>query len=163
MQSRLEYSDLAPEGYRAMDGLEHYVHSSGIEPSLLELVKVRSSQLNGCAFCIDMHTKDARSRGETEQRLYALSAWHETPFFTDRERAALAWSDAVTCVSKMGVPDELYEQARQHFSEKELVDLTFAIVAINGWNRLAISFRTVPGSYQPGHRDTKEPTGGKTG
>lgn len=158
MQTRLKYIDLAPDGYRAMSGLEHYVRSSGIELSLLELVKLRSSQINGCAYCIDMHTRDARDRGESEQRLYALSVWHETPFFTDRERAALAWTEAVTQVSETHVPDEVYEQARKHFGEKELVDLTFAIVAINGWNRLAISFRTVPGTYQPSHNDKREPS-----
>jgi AhpD family alkylhydroperoxidase len=115
-------------------------------------VKMRASQINGCAFCLDMHSKDARAAGETEQRLYALDAWRETPFFTDRERAALAWTEAVTRVSETHVPDEIYETVRQHFTEKELVDLTLAIVAINGWNRLAISFRSVPGSYQPSKR-----------
>ncbi len=156
MQPRLKYTVLAPDAYKAMNGLERYVQSTGIEPSLLELVKLRSSQLNGCAYCIDMHTKDARARGETEQRLYALSDWHETPFFTDRERAALAWTEAVTRVSETHVPDEVYEQVRKHFGEKELVDLTMAIVVINGWNRLAISFRTVPGTYQPGPHDRKD-------
>jgi AhpD family alkylhydroperoxidase len=115
----------------------------------LELVKLRASQINGCAYCIDMHTKDARVGGETEQRLYALSAWRETPFYSDRERAAIAWTEAVTQVAEGHVPDEVYELARQHFTEKELVDLTLGIVAINGWNRLAISFRTVPGTYTP--------------
>jgi AhpD family alkylhydroperoxidase len=112
-------------------------------------MKIRASQINGCAFCLDMHSKDARVAGETEQRLYALSAWRETPFFSERERAALAWTETVTRISENHVSDEAYESVRQHFSEKELVDLTLAIVAINGWNRLAISFRTVPGSYQP--------------
>ena len=132
-----------------MLGLEKYVRSSGLEQSLLELVKFRASQINGCAYCIDMHTKDARAHGESEQRLYALTAWRETPFYTDRERAALAWTEAVTEVAQTHVPDDVYELARQHFSEKELVDLTLAIVAINGWNRLAISLRMVPGTYQP--------------
>jgi AhpD family alkylhydroperoxidase len=149
MDQRINYGNVAPEGIRALGGLEAYVRSSGIEPGLLDLVKTRASQLNRCAYCIDMHTKDARAAGETEQRLYALSAWHETPFYTDRERAALAWTDAVTLVSHASVPDELYQEARRHFSEKELVDLTLALVAINGWNRLGISFRTVPGTYQP--------------
>ena len=158
MQPRLKYSEIAPDGTRAMNGLELYVRSSGLESSLLELVKLRSSQINGCAYCIDMHTKDARAQGETEQRLYALSAWRETPFFTDRERAALAWTEAVTRVGESHVPDEVYEQVRRRFGEKELVDLTVAIVAINGWNRLAISFRTVPGTYQPGHHDKKDPS-----
>ena len=149
MQQRINYKEIAPDGYKTMAGLEQYARRSGLESSLLELVKTRASQINGCAFCLDMHTKDARAAGETEQRLYTLSAWHETPFFTDRERAALAWTEAVTKVADTHVPDEVYELARKHFSEKELVDLTLAIVAINGWNRLAIAFRTVPGSYQP--------------
>jgi AhpD family alkylhydroperoxidase len=151
MQARIAYDKAAPEGVKAMWALEHYVRHCGLEPGLLELVKFRASQINGCAYCIDMHTKDARAHGETEQRLYALSAWRETPFFTDRERAALAWTEAVTAVAQNHVPDEVYELARQHFSEKELVDLTLAVVAINGWNRLAISFRKVPGTYQLAH------------
>jgi AhpD family alkylhydroperoxidase len=152
MQSRLEYKKTAPAAYRAMRELETYVQQSDLEPSLLELVKTRASQINGCAYCIDMHTKDARARGESEQRLYALTAWEETPFFTERERAALAWTEAVTEVTKEHVPDEVYALAQQQFSEKELVDLTIAIIAINGWNRLSISFRTVPGTYQPAHQ-----------
>lgn len=147
--ARIDYGKIAREGAKAMWQLENYVHGCGLESGLLELVKFRASQINGCAFCIDMHTKDARAAGETEQRLYALTAWRETPFFTQRERAALAWTEAVTQVSTSGVPDELYEQARQHFDEKELVDLTLAIVAINGWNRMAVSFRKVPGTYEP--------------
>jgi AhpD family alkylhydroperoxidase len=149
MEPRLKYAHVAPEGYQAMRALEGYVKSSGLEPALLELVKLRASQINSCAYCIDMHTKDARAHGETEQRLYALSAWREAPFYTERERAALAWTEAVTKVFDEHVPDNVYELARKQFTEKELVDLTLAIIAINGWNRLAISFRTVPGSYQP--------------
>ncbi len=149
MEPRLNYYRSAREGIEAMRGLEDYVRGSGLEPKLLELVRLRASQINGCAYCIDMHTKDARLEGETEQRLYAVSAWEETPFYTERERAALAWTDAVTRIWEHGVPDELFEEARQHFSEKELVDLTLAVITINGWNRLAISFRSVPGSYQP--------------
>ena len=149
MEARLDYAKTAPDGLRAMFGLERYARHSGLEPALLELIKMRASQINGCAFCLDMHSKDARAAGETERRLYALNAWRETPFFNERERAALSWTEAVTRVSETHVPDEIYESVRQHFSEKELVDLTLAIVAINGWNRLAISFRTVPGSYQP--------------
>ncbi len=149
MQARLDYTKAAPEGFKAMLGLEQYARQSGLEPSLLKLVKMRASQINGCAFCLDMHSKDARIGGETEQRLYALNAWRETPFFSERERAALAWTETVTRVSETHVPDETYESVRQHFSEKELVDLTLAIIAINGWNRLAISFRSVPGSYRP--------------
>jgi AhpD family alkylhydroperoxidase len=148
MQPRIEYGKVAPGAMTAMRGLEDYVHRSGMEPSLLELVKVRASQINGCAYCLDMHTKDARAAGEKEQRLYAVAAWHEAPFFSERERAALAWTEAVTRVGQTRVPDEVYLQARQFFGEKELVDLTIAVVAINGWNRLAVAFRTVPGSYQ---------------
>ena len=149
VQSRLDYKSVAPEGYRALSGLETYVKHCGLERTLLELVKLRASQLNGCAYCIDMHTKDARAQGETEQRLYALEAWRETPFYTERERAALAWTEAVTKVSDGHVPDGVYAHARQHFAEKELVDLTLAVIAINGWNRLAISFRAAVGTYQP--------------
>jgi len=149
MQPRLNAQKAVPAAYHAMLALEMYVRKSGLEPSLLELVKMRASQINGCAFCLDMHSKDARAAGETEQRLYTLDAWRETPFFTDRERAALAWAEAVTLVSKGHVPDEVFEEARAHFTEEELVNLTMAVVTINGWNRLAISFRAVPGEYQP--------------
>ena len=149
MQSRMEYAKVAPGALTVMLGLETYVRQCGLEQPLLELVKVRASQINGCAYCVDMHTKDARAGGETEQRLSAVIVWEETPFFTERERAALAWTEAVTLVGKDHVPDEVYQQARRSFGEKELVDLTLAIIAINGWNRLAISFRAVPGAYQP--------------
>jgi AhpD family alkylhydroperoxidase len=150
MQPRIDVKKVAPAAYHAMAALEGYVRrASGLEPSLLELVRTRASQINGCAFCIDMHTKDARVAGETEQRLYALDAWRETPFFTDRERAALAWTEAVTRIADSHAPDSVYEEVRQRFTEEELVNLTMAIVAINGWNRLAISFRAVPGEYQP--------------
>jgi AhpD family alkylhydroperoxidase len=149
MDQRINYGKVAPEGIRALGGLETYLRGTGLEPGLLNLIKTRASQLNGCAYCIDMHTKDARATGETEQRLYALPAWRGTPFYTDREQAALAWTEAVTLISQGPVPDALYDKARRHFSEKELVDLTLALVAINGWNRLAIPFRTVPGTYQP--------------
>ena len=152
MQQRINYKETAPDGDKAMAGLEQYARRSGLEWSLLELVKTRASPINGCAFCLDMHTKDARAAGETEQRLHTLSAWRETPFFTDRERAALAWTEAVTRVADTHAPDDVFELARKHFSEKELVDLTLAIVAINGWNRLAIAFRTVPGTYQRAKR-----------
>jgi AhpD family alkylhydroperoxidase len=148
MDQRIDYSKVAPEGIRALGGLETYLRSSELDPGLLNLIKTRASQLNGCAYCIDMHTKDARARGETEQRLYALPAWRGTPFFTDRERAALDWTEAVTLISDEPVADPLYEEARRYFSAKELVDLTLALVAINGWNRLTIPFRTVPGTYQ---------------
>jgi AhpD family alkylhydroperoxidase len=149
MSERTDYSKVTPEGYRAMSGLERYVRGSGLEHSLLELVKLRASQINGCAYCIDMHWKDARERGESEQRLYGLMAWRESPYYTERERAALAWTEAVTLIADNHVPDDLYEEVRQYFQETELVNLTLAIVAINGWNRLAISFRTEPGTYQP--------------
>jgi len=152
MEPRIVYRTVAPGAMQAMGGLETYARHSGIEPSLLELARLRASQINGCAYCIDMHTKDARARGETEQRLYGLTAWRETPFYTERERAALAWTEAVTLISQDHTPDEVFTQAREHFTEQELVDLTMAIIAINGWNRLAISFRTVPGTYQPASR-----------
>ena len=132
-----------------MYGVARYVKKSGLDPTLLGLVKVRASQINHCAFCIDMHTQEARAHGETEQRLYGLSAWRETPFFTPRERAALAWTEALTLVSQDQVPDSVFELARKEFSESELVDLSMAVVAINGWNRLSIGFRAVPGSYVP--------------
>lgn len=149
MKQRLEYAKVAPDAMKAMRELEKYVALSGLERSLYELVKTRASQINGCAYCLDMHTKDARKAGETEQRLYALSAWRETPFYTDRERAALEWTEALTLISQNDVADSLYEHVHKFFDEQEMVALTMAIVAINGWNRLAISFRTVPGSYNP--------------
>lgn len=150
MEQRLDYPRLAPEATRALYALGNYLAGCGLEHSLLELIKIRASQINGCAYCIDMHTKDARAAGETEQRIYALNAWRETPFFTERERAALAWAEAITRIDS-GVSDDLYAKAREHFSEKELVDVTWAAAAINAWNRVAISFRSVPGSYQPKH------------
>lgn len=148
MKQRLNYSSVAPNALKGMLELEKYVANSGLEKTLYELVKTRASQLNGCAYCLDMHTKDARKAGETEQRLYTLSAWRETPFYSERERAALKWTEALTLISETDVPDSLYDAVSEHFDEKELVALTMAIVAINGWNRLAISFRTVPGTYE---------------
>jgi AhpD family alkylhydroperoxidase len=148
MEQRLNYPALAPEPIKAMYAIGKYLQTCGLEPSLLDLVKIRASQMNGCAFCIDMHTQDARAAGETERRIYALSAWRETPFFTDRERAALQWTETVTHLAT-GVSDAAYDQVRQHFREKELVDLTWAVIAINAWNRAAISFRAVPGTYKP--------------
>src|SRR5690348_9973887 len=149
MKSRLEAPKASPAAYQAMLQLEKFVkQSSKLEPSLIELVKMRASQINGCAYCIDMHTKDARAAGETEQRLYSVSVWQETPFYTEKEKAALAWTEALTMISQVRISDQLYERVREHFSEKELVDLTLAIVAINGWNRFAKSFKTVPGTYQ---------------
>ena len=149
MKARLNYAEKAPKALKAMQSLEKYVHESGLERPLFELVKTRASQINGCAYCIDMHTKDARKAGETEQRLYALNTWRETPFYTERERAALEWTEALTLISENSIPDTLYEATRKHFNEEEIVFLSIAIIAINGWNRLAISFRTVPGSYEP--------------
>jgi AhpD family alkylhydroperoxidase len=149
MQPRLDASKAVPAAYGAMRDLEMYVRkSSNLEPSLLELVKMRTSQINGCAFCIDMHSIDARAQGESEQRLYALNAWRETPFFSGRERAALAWTEAVTLVNQSHVPDDIFAEAREYFSEEELVNLTMAIIAINGWNRWSVAFRAVPGHYK---------------
>lgn len=149
MDMRIDYPAVAPEGMKAMLGLERHVRTSGLDRTVVELVKVRASQINGCAYCIDMHTKDARAAGETEQRLYGLSAWRETPFYTERERAALAWAEALTRIADDGVDDALFESVRAHFSEKELTDLSLAVVLINGWNRFAIAFRSPVGSYQP--------------
>jgi AhpD family alkylhydroperoxidase len=145
----MSYTEAGQGAARAMYGLEAYLAKSGLEPSLLHLLKFRVSQINGCAYCLDMHSKDLRAGGESEQRLYLLDAWRESPFYTERERAALAWAEAVTLVTEGHVPDEVYEQARAQFSEDELVNLTLAVVAINGWNRLNIAFRMTPGSYQP--------------
>jgi AhpD family alkylhydroperoxidase len=144
MQARLDANKLAPEGYKAMSGLQAYVTGCGLEPLLLELVKIRASQINGCAFCIAMHTKDARKLGESDERMHLLDAWEEAPVFSPRERAALAWTEAVTLVREGHVSDAVYAEARKHFSEKELVDLTYAVMAINAWNRLAIAFRKQP-------------------
>jgi len=155
MQSRLKHEKAAPGALRAMSSLQQYVEDCGLEKPLLELIKTRASQVNGCAYCIDMHTKDARANGETEQRLYGLDAWRESPFYTDRERAALAWTEAVTLVSEGHVPDAVFEQARAQFSDEELVNLTTAVVTINGWNRLAIAFRAVAGTYQPRTKTAK--------
>ena len=149
MAERLNYSIAFPEGVHAILAVEKIIRSSGLEPSLLELIKTRASQINGCAYCIDMHTKDARAAGETEQRLYALSAWRETRFFTPRERAALSWTEAVTNIQQGHASDELYELVRSEFDEAELVKLTLAIAQINTWNRIAIAFRAEPGTYQP--------------
>ncbi|MHB8626756.1 MAG: carboxymuconolactone decarboxylase family protein [Aggregatilineales bacterium] len=152
MQARLEYEKAAPNAYRAMLALNKYVKDCGLEPLLMELIKVRASQINGCAYCLDMHTKDARVLGETEQRLYALNAWRETPFYNDRERAALALTEAITLIAEDQVPDEVYDLVRQQFTDEELVNLSMAVILINGWNRLAITFRSVPGVYQPSSR-----------
>ncbi len=150
MEARFNYVKSAPGVFKAMLGLGEYLQECGLEESLINLVHFRASQINGCAYCLDMHSKDLRAAGETEQRLYSLEAWRECPYYTDRERAALAWTEAVTLVADGRVPDEVYENVRQHFSEKELADLTLAVVAINGWNRLNIAARIVPGDYKPG-------------
>jgi AhpD family alkylhydroperoxidase len=147
--ARVDYRRVSPEAMRAMAALERFVQGSGLESRLVELVKLRASYINGCAYCVDVHTKDARVAGESEQRLFAIPVWHETPYFTPRERAALAWTESVTDIGHSGVPDDVYEQARAEFSETELLALTMAIIAINGWTRLAVSFRTEPGTYQP--------------
>jgi AhpD family alkylhydroperoxidase len=147
---RINFKKLVPGAYEAMLAVESCVHESGLEAALLELVKMRTSQINGCAYCLDMHSKDARAAGETEQRLYVLPAWREAPFFSRRERAALAWTEAVTLLNESHVPDDVYELAREEFSDVELVNLTMAIIAINGWNRLEVSFRGVAGTYEPG-------------
>lgn len=149
MDRRLDYAKVAPEVSRAMSGLQRAVNQSGLEGPLLEMVKIRSSQINGCAFCLDMHWKDALAAGEDVQRLYMLDAWREAPCYSERERAALAWTEAVTLVAATHIPDDVYELARKSFSEQELVNLTLAIITINGWNRLAIGFRTPAGTYQP--------------
>lgn len=151
MQPRLDYKAASPEAFRAMLHTEQQVHKSGLEEPLLELVKSRASQLNGCAWCLDMHTKDARARGETEQRLYLLPVWREARCYSERERAALAWTEAVTLLTGGDVPDDVYATARAHFDEKALVDLTLAIVAINGWNRMNVAFRTKVGDYVSPH------------
>jgi len=149
MKERMDYSGASPGLIKALNGLQHFVDHCSLEGSLLELVRIHASQINGCAYCIDMHTKDARANGETEMRIYALNAWRETPFFTDRERAALEWAETLTLIASNHVSDELFERVRQHFTETELAELCGAIIMINGWNRLAIPFRDVPGVYQP--------------
>lgn len=149
MGTRMNYGKAASGAMRAMNGLESYIANCGLESSLKELVRLRASQINGCAYCLDMHSLDARAAGETEQRLYTLSAWRETPFFSERERAALLWTEKLTLISHDHVPDDVFEQVRQHFSEEELTNLTLVITTINAWNRFAISFRDVPGNYKP--------------
>jgi AhpD family alkylhydroperoxidase len=143
MKPRLNPYQAAPELMKAMTALTSAVEGSGLEPSLIELVKIRASQINGCAFCIHMHTRDARAKGESEERLYLLDAWRESPLYTDRERAALAWAEAVTLVSQTHVPDAVFDEVRRHFAEDELVKLTLVVATINAWNRIAISFRSV--------------------
>ena len=150
-KGRFDAAALAPGAFHAMLGLERYLAGCGLEAKLLHLMKLRASQVNGCAYCIDMHWKDARALGETEQRLYGLDAWREAPYYTDRERAALAWTEAVTLVHVGQVPDEVYDAVRAHLSEQEVADLTVAAATINAWNRIAIASRAPAGSYRPSH------------
>ena len=149
MEPRLDYQKAFPEGYQGLLHLEAIIRRSGLEPSLYELIKIRASQLNGCAFCLDMHTKDARAKGETEQRIYALPAWREAPFYSERERATLAWTEAITNIQQGHASEDVYVEARTQFSEEELVKLTYAIIQINSWSRIAIAFRPEVGGYQP--------------
>ncbi len=149
-KQRYDYGQQSPEAINGLMEMEKYVAKSGLDRTIYELVKYRASQINGCAYCMDMHTKDARAAGETEQRLYVISAWREVSFFTERERAALEWTEALTLISENDVPESLYNSVKKHFNEKEMMALTMAIIAINGWNRLAISFKTPAGSYTPG-------------
>lgn len=144
MQNRFNMGEVIPEGYRAMLGLEQYVRSTSISKTLKELIKIRASQLNGCAYCLDMHTKEARQMGETEQRIYGLSAWQEAPFYTAQERAALGLTEAITLVAQTHVPDDVYEEARRHFDEKQTAEIIMQIVTINAWNRIAVSTRLMP-------------------
>jgi AhpD family alkylhydroperoxidase len=150
MKARIDLMHVSPGIIHAMLGLERQVQQGGLDSKLLDLVRMRASQINGCAYCLDMHSKDARANGETEQRLYGLDAWRETPYYTARERAALEWTEALTLVSETHAPDDVYERVREQFSEEELMHLTLAIVAINGWNRLNVAARTVPGDYVAG-------------
>jgi AhpD family alkylhydroperoxidase len=150
MEARLEFHKTMPQALTKMLDLEAHLDQCGLESRLLHLVRMRASQINGCAYCLDMHSKEARAEGETEQRLYALDAWRETPFFTERERAALLWTEAVTLVREGHVPDSVYEAVLREFSNEQIANLTFVIAMINNWNRLNIAFRTVPGGYRPG-------------
>lgn len=153
---RIDIDEISPNAVRAVFAVERYVRSSSIEPELLELMRLQASYQNGCAYCVDMHTKDARVAGESQQRLFALPVWRETPFFTPRERAALAWTEAVTALAPGGVPDRVYADVRAEFTEAEIVDLTMAVVAINCWNRIAIPLGADVGSYTPGAHDRRE-------
>jgi AhpD family alkylhydroperoxidase len=148
MEHRINGFKASPQAYQAMAALGHFVDSCGLERGLLELVRMRASQINGCAYCLDMHSKDARALGETEQRLYALNAWRETPFYTARERAALEWTEAITLISETHAPDDIYERVAREFSPEDFANLTLAIATINSWNRLSMAYRIVPGSYQ---------------
>ncbi|HET9696774.1 MAG TPA: carboxymuconolactone decarboxylase family protein [Terriglobales bacterium] len=148
MPARIDYPKLSAPIYRTLFQLQTEIEKTGLDPKTIDLIKIRASQINGCAFCIDMHTIDARARGESEQRIYALNAWREGPFFTDKERAALELTESVTRISETHVPDEIFEAVKQHYTDQEIVNLTWAIIAINAWNRLAITFRAEPGHYK---------------
>ena len=150
MKARIDLMHVNPGVIQAMFGLEKQIAKAGLDHRLLDLVRMRASQINGCSYCLDMHSKDARANGETEQRLYGLNAWRETPYYSARERAALEWTEALTLVAESHAPDDVFERVREQFSEDELVHLSLAIVAINGWNRLNIAARTVPGDYVAG-------------
>ena len=153
MKSRIDFTRVSPKALQSMFSLQAAIDASGLEPALLHLEEMRASQINGCAYCLDMHSKDARAAGETEQRLYMLDAWRESPVYTDRERAALEWTEALTLIGEGHVPDAVYASAREHFSEEELVNLPLAVVTINGWNRFSIAFRAEAGKYRPGMHD----------
>jgi AhpD family alkylhydroperoxidase len=161
MTARLQNAQAMTGAYKAMLQLQEYVNSCGLETSLITLIQTRASQMNGCAFCLDMHTKDARAEGESEQRLYLLPAWREAPFYSERERAALEWTEAVTLVADNHVPDEIYERVRLHFTDEELVNLTLAICTINSWNRLNVAFRTPAGNYHPRHNTAHQAQAGR--
>ena len=149
MKPRIELHKIGQKPLQLMLAIEGYLNGCGLDHGMLHLIKLRASQINGCAYCIDMHSKDARAGGESEQRLYALNAWEETPFFSERERAALRWTEALTLVTDGHVPDAVFEEVRPHFTDDELVNLSLAVATINAWNRLSIAFRSVPGAYQP--------------
>ena len=159
MEERLDYGKAAPASYKALLSLDAAVERCGLEPLLLTLVQMRASQINGCAYCLDMHSKDARAMGETEQRLYALNAWRESPFYSDRERAALLWAETVTLISADHAPDAVYAEVCRYFTEEELANLTMALVLINSWNRLCISFRSQPGAYVSSRKPLAEVAG----
>ena len=152
MKTRVEFHKIGQKPIQLMLAIEGYLNGCGLDHGMLHLIKLRASQINGCAYCIDMHSKDARALGESEQRLYALNAWEETPFFSERERAALKWTEALTLVADGHVPDTVFEEVRPHFTDDELVNLSLAVSTINAWNRLSIAFRAVPGGYQPAVR-----------
>lgn len=158
MTQRINYMAASPMAMKAMFGLQAAVDHSGLEQSLLELIKLRASQINGCAYCIEMHSKDAKALGETDERLHLLSAWREAPYYSERERAALEWCEALTLVAERGAPDDVFEQLRKHFTDEEITNLTLAVVTINCWNRFAIGFKNEVGKYEPGNVGRKNKT-----